>query len=521
MKKLKWWGIALIVIGVLLLAYFGYYLYGVFVDQSSLFEPPAPTPEPTPTATAEPSPSGTPNPEAPPTATPSPTLTPEEALKQQADLEFMKNKVNILMLGWDESPERTEDEDSALYRDENNNFRSDVMILLTVDFEAKTAKLISIPRDTMAPIYNTEGRWKINAAFAKGGSADGQGFEYAMKTVENLLGVPIYYYAGVDMSGVKAVVDAMGGVDYEVDCTIKLNGRVLEPGFQHLNGQQVLDYCRARKGIVGGVNSDIGRADRQQRMLFAIFEQLKSRDQLANLPNIYQSVEGYIDTNLSLQQIAALSVFALNLESENLTRATLEGEYVNKTAYNGASFYVLHMDKLKELVKETFGIDIEPDMRYDISYVQGDKAARDALAYSTAANYLITNYYTVEPMQVLPFEKQQTANTLTEAALALTTLCQRGEGEEEQMRALDAEAIFAAQTVLREELVAACIQLGFCKADFTAKETRDLLPKDVVEALPEEPIVAVIGGQEPFFGGTFQPFNPGTGFGAVDPEAMD
>ena len=436
----------------------------------------------------------------------------------------MKNKVNILMLGWDESPERTEDEDSELYRDEDNNFRSDVMMLLTVDFEEKTAKLISIPRDTLAPIYNTDGHWKINAAFAKGGSAQGQGFEYAMKTVENLFGVPVYYYAGVNMTGVKAVVDAMGGVDYEVDCTITLNGRTLEPGYQHLNGQQVLDYCRARKNIIGGVNSDVGRADRQQRMLFAIFEQLKSRNQLANLPNIYLSVEEYIDTNLSLQQIAALSVFALNLESENLTRTTLEGKYVNNTAYAGASFYVLYQDKLKQLVKETFGIDIEPDMRYDVSYVEGDKAAKDALAYATAANYLITNYYTVLPMQTLPLEKQQTANLLTEKALTLTQLTQRGEREEDQLRVLDAEAIRKAQSALREELVAACIQLGFCRADFQTKETKNLLPKDVVEDLPEEPIVQVMGGQTPYVGEGFnQGFGFEAGFGSeeIDPEAIN
>lgn len=511
MKKLKWWAVVLIVIAAALLLYLGIFFYGVFMDQGSLFEQPAPTPAVTPEAAAD----------SESLPSPSPTPNPEEELKKQADMEFMKNKVNILLLGWDESPERTDDKESELYRDENNNFRSDVIMLLTVDFDAKTAKLISIPRDTMAPIYNTDGRWKINAAFAKGGSAEGQGFEYAMKTVENLLGVPIYYYAGVNMTGVKAVVDAMGGVDYDVDCTITLNGRTLEPGFQHLNGQQVLDYCRARKHIVGGVNSDIGRADRQQRMLFAIFEQLKSRDQLTNLPNIYLSVQDYIHTNLSLQQIAALSVFALNLEEDDLTRATLEGEYVNKTAYNGASFFVLYMDRLKELVKETFGIDIQPDMRFDISYVQGDKAAKDALAYSAAANYLITGYYTAEPMQVLPVEKQQTANALTEAALTLTSLCQRGEDEEEQMRALDAEEIYAAQSALREKLVAACIELGFCKADFETDETKGLLPKDVIEALPEEPAVQVNGGQAAAVGGGFQ-MEDGSGFrfSEVDPEAI-
>ena len=111
---------------------------------------------------------------------PSPTLSPEEQLLRQADTDFMRSRVNILLVGWDQSPER-DDSDSVMYRDSKNNFRSDVLMLLAVDFEQGNAHLISIPRDTMAKIYNTKGHYKINAAFAKGGSAEGDGFEYAIK----------------------------------------------------------------------------------------------------------------------------------------------------------------------------------------------------------------------------------------------------------------------------------------------------------------------------------------------------
>ncbi len=181
--------------------------------------------------------------------------------------------------------------------------------------------------------------------------------------------MPIDYYAGVNMVGLKAVVDAMGGVDYDVDVRITLNGRVLEKGYQHMDGQQVLDYVRARKGI----STDVGRADRQQRMLFAIFDQLKSRNQLVKIPEIYASVQDKVMTNLNSEQIAALSVFAMSLDQENLNRHTLEGEYISNV-YN-ASFYVLYNSKLKALVKDIFGIDIKPNPRYDAAYVRADKAA--------------------------------------------------------------------------------------------------------------------------------------------------
>ena len=326
-------------------------------DPMSAFETPAPTPSPAVSSGVLPS--------------PSPTLSPREQLLAQADRDFMRNRVNILLLGWDQSPER-DDEDSVLYRDESNNFRSDVLMLLTVNFEDSTAHLISIPRDTMAKIYNTKGHWKINAAFAKGGSAEGNGFEYALKTVENLMGVPISHYAGVNMEGLKAVVDAMGGIYYDVDQEITLNGRTLTPGPQLMDGQKVLDYCRARKGY----GTDVDRAGRQQRMLFAIFNQLKESNALLTLPKVYLSVKDYIYTDLTMEQIAALSLLAMELEPEvNLFRHTLEGRYISGTVYNGASFYVLDTSALKALMKDIFGVDIEVDYRYDYRYVQ-DKAVK-------------------------------------------------------------------------------------------------------------------------------------------------
>ncbi len=383
-SKISVLGWFLIVAGAILLAIAARYIYVMFINPMSAFDTPpivsAPPTELPPVSTDSNA----------PLPTPTPTLSPEELLERQADLKFMENRVNILILGWDQSPER-EDADSELYRDEENNYRSDVMMLMTVDFATSEVSLISIPRDTYAPIYNTSGRWKINASFAHGGSAEGDGFTYAMNTVGELLGVPIDYYAGVDMIGLKNVVDAMGGLYYDVDMRIELNGRVLEEGYQLLDGQQTLDYCRDRKGITGtnsdNMNSDIGRADRQQRVLFALFEQLQSTDQLVNFPRIYASVEDDIHTNLNSEQIAALAVFALELDMEDLNRYTLEGAYVNDV-YN-ASFYVLENDSLVALVEEVFGITIEPNPRYDLDYVRADKAAEDALSYAQGAEYLL------------------------------------------------------------------------------------------------------------------------------------
>ena len=319
------------VLGALALTFLVTSLYRVWTRPESAFETPAPgakTDQPHIDAASP---------------APSPTLSPEEALLEQADLSFMDGRINLLLLGYDQSAER-DDPDDPLHRDEKNNYRSDVMMLAAVNFRDNTVHLISIPRDTYAAIYNTRGRWKINAAFAKGGAAEGEGFLYAQKTVEMLMGVPVDYYAGVNMEGLKRLVDAMGGVDYDVDVAIRLDGRTLETGFQHLNGQQVLDYCRARKGI----STDIGRNDRQQRMLLAIFDQLRREKRLTELPAIYAAVKDDVVTNLSLSQIAALALFMTRLDLTNFKRTTLAGEYISNV-YN-ASYYVLYNKKLVQLV---------------------------------------------------------------------------------------------------------------------------------------------------------------------------
>lgn len=466
------------------LAAVGIYLKNLQANPMGAFTT-APTPEAPPTqsqATAEP---GEETPE------PSPTLSPEEALQAAADADFMKNRVNILMLGWDESPERN-DEESELYRDESNNFRSDVIMLLTVDFENGKVDLISIPRDTYAPIYNVEGHFKINAAFAKGGSAAGDGFAYAMHTISDLLGVPIQYYAGVNMAGMKAVVDAMGGVDYDVDVRIVLNGRVLEKGQQHLNGQQVLDYCRARKGY----GTDVDRTDRQQRMLFAIFNQLKSRNQLVNLPNVYLGVKDYVSTNLSFEQIASLSMFALKFDTGNLHRHTLSGKYLSGTPYNGASFYVLYNKKLAELVKDVFGIGIEPDPRYDVSYVEADTAAAKALAYVTGSQNilnLLASYgqYTdpatwygegpaPEPawdIQALLLAMEQVNGVAVRNIPASASAQKR---ENILKTALDQSAIARATEEIRQSMWTVCLNYGLYQESFAKKQ----LPDEFYAILP-------------------------------------
>ncbi len=297
------------------------------------------TPQITEDLIPEPS-EATPGSESPsPSPSPSPTVDPAAVLEEQADADFAKNRVNILILGLDESAERAN----------WGSFRTDTMLLLTIDFDNNDVDLISLPRDSYVRIYNTAKYAKINSAFTTGGGAKKNGYKYAAETVSYVLGgVKIHYYVAFDMQVVKDVANAMGGVDYDVDVEINMNGRTISPGFQHLDGQAVLDYCRQRKG-----SSDIARIDRQQRMLIALFSQLKSTSQIFNIPSIYQAVASNIDTSLSFEQICSLALFAARIDTGNIERHTLPGKGLY---YEHSSFWVLNMGGVKSLVQEIFGI---------------------------------------------------------------------------------------------------------------------------------------------------------------------
>ena len=272
------------------------------------------------------------------------------------------DKVNFLFLGLDASVERYETMGS---------FRTDTIMLISVDFDESKVDIISIPRDSYVKIPGREKREKINAAFARGGGFKGKGFDKTIETVSHFLGgIPIQYYIGVDMNVVKDVVDIMGGVGYEVDLRVRIGDRVLEKGFQHLNGQQVLDYARTRNTAKG----DIDRVDRQQRIVLAIFNELKSTKQLLKLPQYYTTVMERVHTNMDIKQIAGLALFAVNLELEDIHRHTIPGDFLNM---DKISYWGIHERRKKELIKEIFGVDIEIDPKNDIHYIKKELVEKE------------------------------------------------------------------------------------------------------------------------------------------------
>ncbi|MCR3921615.1 MAG: LCP family protein [Firmicutes bacterium] len=262
---------------------------------------------------------------------------------------FNKNIVNIVLLGLDGSESRDE-----IY----SAYRTDTIKVVSINFDENTVHLIDIPRDSYTRIAETPTYDKINHAYYFGYKYSGNenqhegGVEYALKSISNVLGgMPLTYYACVDMDAVVEMVNSIGGVKFDVpfdvyDTTGKLR---IKEGERLLTGRQYLWYLRTRS--VGG---DIGRVHRQTDLLLATLDHLRNEGMIKNIPTIYSTYQDLIQTNLSNQQMIALAMYVGKLGSGSIEQHTLKGGGQRK---DGIYYMVLDAGIKAEVMREVFGID--------------------------------------------------------------------------------------------------------------------------------------------------------------------
>ena len=228
------------------------------------------------------------------------------------------SRVTILLMGLD-------------YRDWESGEgapRTDSMMLVTLDPISETAGMLSIPRDLWVeiPAY---GHGRINTAYALGeqNRLPGGGPGLAVKTVEKLLGVPIQFYVQLDFGAFVRMIDEIGGVEIFIPEEIKVdpigpnNSVVLRPGVRMLSGDVALAYARARH-TEGG---DFDRARRQQQLALAIRDQLPGMIPtiVTKAPALYQELATGIRTNLTLEQMIALGMLALQISPDDIRSAVI------------------------------------------------------------------------------------------------------------------------------------------------------------------------------------------------------
>lgn len=292
---------------------------------------PAAQPKPTP-APATP----TPQPAAP---TPAPTTSP-----------LAGRQMTFLLLGLDRhSP--------------GDPGRTDALVIGSVDFQARRASLISIPRDLIVTIPGY-GEDRINTAFSRGELArlPGGGGALVRRTVEQNFQVTIDHYAAIDFDCFRAVIDGLGGVTIEVpqrivDYLYPLpNDRgvqtvVFEPGVQKLNGERALQYVRMRS-----MDNDFRRMGRQQQLLLALSRQLFQPGTITALPTLVPAMVqacGDLSSDLNLTDWLQLAFAARDLAAFEVEHRVIDERLVRPyTTPAGAAVLLPNWPEIHRVVRQ-------------------------------------------------------------------------------------------------------------------------------------------------------------------------
>ena len=261
------------------------------------------------------------------------------------------SRINVLLLGMDS---RAEDSDDIP--------RTDTMILFSMDPASRTAGMLSIPRDLWVEIPGYDYS-KINTAYRLGEvyNLEGRGPGLALRTVENLLGMEIDYYAIVDFNAFEDFIDELGGITVNVPQKIvidplgKQNTETLKPGEHLLPGYLALAYARSRNSS----GSDFDRAGRQQQVVMAIRDKILSTEMLPTLiknsPALYQSLSSGVSTNLTLMQLVRLAWIAQQIPQENIRQGVIGVDQVDFAySYDGQDILRPLADEILKLRDQIF-----------------------------------------------------------------------------------------------------------------------------------------------------------------------
>lgn len=235
-----------------------------------------------------------------------------------------ENRVNVLILGIG-GPGH------------DGPYLTDTMIVASVQPSTGKVAMISIPRDLVVNIPGYDYR-KINNVLSFGRDQDypGGGEALAVKVVSDTLDIPIQYYARVDFTAFKDVVDDVGGVDITVaksfsDYSYPTNNYgyqtvVFKAGLQHMTGDVALKYSRSRHGN-NGEGSDFARSRRQQQLILALKDKLLSLGTLANpkkISDILGSVGSHSQTNMEVWEMVRLAKLVEGINSSNIANKVID-----------------------------------------------------------------------------------------------------------------------------------------------------------------------------------------------------
>jgi len=240
-----------------------------------------------------------------------------------------KDPFSVLMLGVDER--------------KDDSGRSDTMIVITVNPEKQTMKMLSIPRDTRTEIIGHNSVDKINHAYAFGG------VPMAVDTVEHFLDIPIDYYVFVNMDGFLQIIDTIGGVTIDNDMDLTFDSYHFPKGEITLDGNNALIFSRIRYEDPRG---DFGRQIRQRQIIEAVLKKASSTSSiLLKATDMLDVVGDNVRMNFTMKDLIQLQSIYKNMDGnlEQLSFKEGDGKRIDNIWYFIPK--VTELEKIKSELK--------------------------------------------------------------------------------------------------------------------------------------------------------------------------
>ncbi len=243
--------------------------------------------------------------------------------------------------------------------------RPDTIFLASADLVGNGLGIVSLPRDTRLKIPGYSNYTKLNSAYSRGG------IDLTVKTVEELLDVPIHFYVEIDFDGFVNIIDVLGGVEIDVRQRMHYVDKAgdlhinLQPGLQVLDGEKALQFVRFREPI----RADIGRIERQQQFMNALIDQAFKMSIIPKIPNLLGELNDFFRTDLPFRDMARLAKILVDFPRDRIEMTILPGtpEYIGGISYWVPNDEGLEMVSLSMLNTK----DYLENVRYEVDVLNG------------------------------------------------------------------------------------------------------------------------------------------------------
>ena len=270
------------------------------------------------------------------------------------------SRITILLTGIDKTSERT-------------HSLTDTLLLVSVNPKTGQVSMVSFPRDIAEfPLYSGGTfKGKINSLYAYAGSHKTEFPDGPLPSLTHelsyLIGIPINYYAAIDIDGFKRMIDEVGGVKVTLDKALNDQhynwldgsfGLYIAKGTHLLDGRTALAYVRSR---YGAGDNDFTRAARQQNLLLALRKKLTDPSMLPHLPGVLNVAGDTIRTNFPPDRIDEMLTLASAVDDKTVQRVVLRPPIYSihpPTNSTGGTYILrLHLDAVRQLSVDLFGED--------------------------------------------------------------------------------------------------------------------------------------------------------------------